>query len=167
MYKIETETTECVKSNNHNEIQIWLNFRLVPFLAALAAILEAFFFSFPPAFGLYAHLAVLVEVFRRGIQLTEQWLVPIAFGRDIPHLLIIPLSENSGVPAASLERFPSAILGIDLFASLSELLNAGALHDQLLNRIRSYLKKSRWCGKQVWILKTPFATWYSWRNVYL
>ena len=45
-YKIETETTQCVKSNNHNGIQILLNFRLVPFLSVLAEILRAFFFSF-------------------------------------------------------------------------------------------------------------------------
>ena len=150
------------------EFKFYWIFAWSPFLQSWPKSWELSFSPFPPAFGLYAHLAVLVELFRRRIQLTEQWLVPIAFGRDIPHLLMIPLSENSGVPAACLGRFPSAILGIDLFTSLSELLNAGALNDQLLKKKSVHiLKNSRWCGKHVWILKASFATWYSWKNVYL
>ena len=39
-----------VKTNNHNEIQISWNFLLVPFLAALAAIFETFFFFFSACF---------------------------------------------------------------------------------------------------------------------
>ena len=39
-----------MKSNNHNEIQIYWNFLLVPFVAALAAILKTFFFSFSACF---------------------------------------------------------------------------------------------------------------------
>ena len=66
--------------------------------------------------------------------------------------------ENSGVPAASLERFPSAILGIDLFASFSDLLNAGALHDQLLNKIRSYLLKISMMRKTGMVTKNSLGT---------